>query len=291
MDRILTHFHSGKNRDTYRLPDGKLLVVASDRLSTHNVVHRTSINNKGKVLTALTVFWNLEVLQKAGIPTHIVAFGQKIYEYLPPECRRIADLHHRAIVVQERKPILKEFIWRWYLTGSLYKEYLKGNDPYGLNLPPGLPHMYRFSHPVFTPTEKSEDDEPCYSADVRTEYPAATARSLRAFRAISEHLLSRGVTLIDAKFEADADLMLDEWGNGDCCRMARTSDIKEGVAPPWLDKQVARDIAEHTWGDGEKVPLTFTSGEEFAIFEPYAVAVKLITGSTLIEYTNDVLDK
>ncbi|HEY0010543.1 MAG TPA: phosphoribosylaminoimidazolesuccinocarboxamide synthase [Candidatus Paceibacterota bacterium] len=289
LDSILPHFHSGKVRDTYLIPEHPALLVprASDRLSTHNRVHKSEVPLKGELLAALTVYWALEHFD--GIPTHLVAWGKKIYDYLPGAEYDPRE-HYRTCVVRRMYPDLYEFVHRDYLTGSLLKAYENGEDPYFLGLPPGLPSMHRFSRTVFTPTHKSEDDEPLDPQIVRDACPESTEVTLIAFSRMQAHLASRGITLIDAKFEAAGGVLIDEWGTGDCSRMARTSEVQEGRDPPWLDKEFLRREAEHAWGTGPRAPLEFPLEALKAGAARYHEAFEAITGMSLSEFQRSYMD-
>lgn len=251
----LNMVHSGKVREMYEIPGHKhlLLMLATDRISTHNVVHLSHIPRKGEVLTALTIFWDMK-LKTAGIATHVVAYGQDILDYVEIP----VDMLARCIVVIKAEPVHHELIFRNYLTGSLYhKEYKAGRDPYLLDLEPGLPLMHHFDEPIFTPTRKSVNDEPMDWRHVYRSNPKACDLAKDAFAVIQQHLAYRGITLIDGKFEASSEMLVDEFGTGDCCRMAYTSDMKEGVEPPFLDKEPIRICAKQMWGGGAEVPLEF----------------------------------
>lgn len=283
----LPHFHSGKVRDTYEIPGfpSLLLMVASDRISTHNVVHQTEILGKGELLTALMLFWKFTVL--GDFETHLLAYGREIYKYLPPG-EYPDDLHLRAIIIGRRPVHQKEFIYRDYLVGSLWELYKEGKDPYKLRLPAGLTRMHRFEETIFTPTEKSEHDEPLSHIVVSIDFKEATRVTRAAYQAIKAYLLGRGIVLMDAKFEASGGCLVDEWGTGDCCRMATVADVaesvKEGRDPRWLDKEEARQIALQKWKGGEKVPLSFTPYEVTRIAERYHEAFELITGVSLDQF-------
>jgi len=286
----LPHWHSGKVRNTYQIPNRKqlLLMVASDRLSTHNIVHLSPVPEKGELLTALSAFWLMGPL--GSISHHIVAWGRRIYKYLPQEHEYPLGLHHRAIVIHERKVTRIEFIFRNYLAGSLWRVYQKSEDPYRLRLRQGLPLMHRFSQPVFTPTEKSENDEPLPYGDVLGRAPAGVVATRRAFNIGTPYLAERGITLIDGKFEASGETLVDEWLNGDCCRMAWTKDVHEGEEPPWLDKEIARQIAMQKWGDGPKSPLEFSEHETNRIAAGYHTAFEAITNMTLSAFQKEHMD-
>lgn len=263
--------HQGKVRDTYALPvfaDGEstrelLLMVATNRVSTHNVVHESIVEKKGEVLTALSVYWMTTLLKREGIPHHMVACGKDIYKYLPKGIAYPEDLHLRAMVVKKLTMIPIEFIFRRHLTGSLFAAYARGEDPYGLQLQAGLPKMHRFKYPEFTPTDKSETDEPLRADEVYEQYGDAFYLAMNTFLLVGRYLAREGITLVDSKFELGVDYqgqvyLADEIATPDSSRFVMTTDIMEGEDPPWLDKQVLRDEAERTWEGGKKVPLRFS---------------------------------
>lgn len=285
----LQHLHSGKVRELYELPDPDLLLmVATDRVSTHNVLHASAIPKKGEVLTAQTVFFARHVL--AGIPTHIVAAGRRIWHYLPTSNRYPDDLHLRSYVIRKRIPHPREFIFRKRNAGSLWRALQTGSDPYGLNLPQGLPLMHEFSEPVFTPTQKSEHDEPVHFGETLQSYPNAVTLTGAAFGIMRTYLNRRGIELIDAKFEADEHMLLDEFGTGDCSRFALVSDLVSGKEPPWLDKEPVRQAAAEAWGSGPKSPLTFTAEAVEGFRDHYLRSFELITGRMLDSFQARDLD-
>lgn len=287
---LLEPFHSGKVRDTYLIPgDGNhLLMVASDRISTHNVVHKSLIPKKGEVLTALTIFWTLTAL--VGMPTHLVAYGRRIYDFLPSDLPYPPDLHLRAVVVKQKQVVPIELIWRAYLAGSLWRDYQMCRDHYGLKLPPKLKLMSKFPEPVFTPTLKSEHDEPIQHRDTRARHPKAVSITREAFDRISSYLRGKGVVLIDAKFEVSKDGLVDEWGTGDCARFALASEIQEGKEPAWLDKEMARQFASEMSGGKVTAPVTYTPDQIEQIIGRYMQAFELITDSSLSTFQKRYLD-
>jgi phosphoribosylaminoimidazole-succinocarboxamide synthase len=284
----LPHFHSGKVRDTYLIPDhpDMLLMVASDRISTHNVPHASTVPSKGELLTAQTIFWDNEL--GGQFDTHILEVGQGIYRFV----RRNPDdprLHLRAMVVRRVVPDPREFIWRSYLTGSLAAAYQDGKVPYGIKLPEGLLKMHRFDKPLFTPTRKSEKDEPVNAAYAWRQFNASALTTKRAYAAMQEHLVAQGIALIDAKFEASGGMLIDEWGTGDCCRFAWLRDIVEGQEPPWLDKEVFRQAAVRQWGTGPRVPLVFDESVTELGVRRYHEAFEAITGQSLADFQHEFL--
>jgi len=262
----LTLVHKGKVRETYEVPGRPdlLLVVATDRVSTHNMVHQSIVSDKGAVLTALTVHWLTEIFKD--LPHHLVAAGQEIYRYIPLRLREeVPNLESRAIIVRKLDMVFVEFILRRYMVGkgSLYRAYVDGYDPYGLRLPKGLPVMHRFDEPVFTPTDKSEEDRPLYREVVEKECPEASDLAKRLFELGEEHLASCGIALLDSKFEVGYSpkrqiAIADEILTPDSSRFADLEQVREGQDPSWLDKQLLRDAAESKWTGGEKYPVCFS---------------------------------
>lgn len=286
----LPHLYRGKGKDLYDIPGrpDSILQVCRHTLSTHNIVHATEVPPKGSLIAAQTLFMHLSVLD--GIPNHIQEFGRDIYGVLP-EGDYEPDLHHRAFVVRRARTPDTEFIIRSYLTGSLARALKKdGTDPYGLCLSPNLPLMFRFPQPVFTPTEKSKLDLPLRASVVQDRSPLETSLALKAFRQAQQYLHRRGLALIDAKFELVDGLLIDDWLNGDCSRIARLSDIYEGEEPPFLDKEIFRQIAVRKWGSGAHVPLTFSESEIEEGLRGYHEAFELITGMSLREFQKIYLD-
>jgi phosphoribosylaminoimidazole-succinocarboxamide synthase len=284
-------WHSGKVRDTADIPryPKLLLPVASDRISTNNVTHLSQIHGKGELLTAQMLFFALKVFNK-DIETHLVAWGKRIYEYLP-KAEYDSHLHYRAVVVRKRTMNQCEFIYRDCLAGSLYyKYYLNGLDPYGLKLPPGLPLMYRFPETIFTPTEKSDEDDPINYRKVEVSSPVACALTYDVFRQGRAYLAKKGITLIDSKSEAAKNVLADEWLTGDCSRMAWTNEIHEGEEPPWLDKEVFRQEAGRMWAGGKKTPLMFSDEAISKGIARYHEAFEAITGMTLSQFQKEYLD-
>ncbi len=294
--------YQGKTRDTFLgcWPKGMdrehrpLIIVASNRISTHNVVHQSLIPWKGEVLTALTIFWLKQVLESKGVRHHLVAYGKEIYDYLPGRRRDYpVDLHHYAIVVEPLKIIPIEFIRRMYMCGSFWKDfYSKGHaNPYGQRLPIGLKLMSRFDGEdgLFTPTDKSETDDPVEAAFVSGKYPDATELTREVFRLGRQHLNAVGLEGVDSKFEVgiDADgrvVLADEVWTGDSSRIANIDQIVEGKEPPWRDKQLARDEAERIWAGGKKVPLAFDAKVTGQLSTTYMVLLEQITELNLTQF-------
>ena len=286
--------HVGKVRETYDIGDGKLLVVASDRISTHNLVHKNTVPLKGAVLTALTVFWLedvlKEVLERTGMRSHIVAYGTEVYDHLPPPRESYAfDLHHRAIVVQKCTMIPVEFVVRGRLAGSLYAE--RRENPYGFEIPSGMRLMEPFAYPVLTPTEKSDTDDPLLTIEVKADYPSESDASCVVFDLIQRYLNKRGIEIVDTKLEwGFGGVLADEVATPDSSRFCDLDAVQIGKPPVWLDKQSVRDWAEAQWGEKEKAPLELPKSILSKLSNTYCSVFERIVGISLTEFQRNRLN-
>lgn len=297
IDVPLELFHRGKVRDTYLIPGfpDLLLVVVTDRMSTYNVTHLSEFPGKGYYLTAQTVFFLTMVLK--GIPTHLVASGAAILQYLPPAAYP-ADLVRRAIVVRRCEMVPLELIWRKHLVGSLAKALKHGTDPYGIGLSRDLPIMHEFDPPLFTPTRKSKDDEPMEAASVRESVPDVVELTRQVFETGSAFLKERGIVGIDSKFEVGTCLsgpyagrlvLADEAWTSDSSRFAFREDLLPGKEPQYPDKETARIYSLKNWGEGPRVPLRFTDEQIRHVMEGYRQLFERLTLSSLEDFQKELL--
>ena len=280
----------GKGKDLRGIPrrPDLALMLFRDSLSTHNVTHLTEIPGKGEIILAQTLFMALNCLN--GLPTHIVGFGRQIYEMLPdgpyPE-----DLHRKALVVRLLPQPQVEFVFRRHLAGSLLKALREdGTDPYALGLSGDLELMHRFPEFLLTPTEKSESDDPLWASDVEKSLPKDTEVARTAFSLAEAYLEQRGLVLVDAKFELSDGVIADDWLNGDCSRIVRARDIRLGEEPPFLDKEVFRQIAIRKWNGGKRVPLTFTKVEIAEGLGGYHEGFAAVTSLSLDDFREAYLE-
>lgn len=239
----LTHLHSGKVRDLYRTPEGLLLMVASDRMSAYDYVLDTPIPDKGRLLTALSVWW---FEQLAGVvPNHLISVDDPV---IRPEWQG------RAMLCRPLEMLPVECIARGYLAGSGLADYRVGGAICGIELPAGLTDGSRLPEPIFTPTTKApvgQHDEPMTYDDVVALVGAERAAQLRRITlAVYERgtvLAARaGILLADTKVEigvhADGRLVLaDEVLTPDSSRFWPASEWEPGHAQPSYDKQFVRD--------------------------------------------------
>lgn len=235
---------SGKVRDIYDLGD-RLLLVASDRISTYDVIHPTPIPDKGKVLTGISVFWFERFADL--VPNHLLSATDGV----PDEVRG------RAIVVRKLDMVPLEAVVRGYITGSGWEDYEATGEIAGIALPPGLRESERLPEPLFTPSTKAElgthDETVSLARAEEIVGDAAVVAQVRdaalaLYGAAAEHARARGVILADTKFEFgfDADGVLrvgDEVLTPDSSRFWPADGYEPGHGQPSFDKQYVRDWA------------------------------------------------
>ena len=266
------HLGSGKVRELYALDDERLLLVASDRISTFDVVLPTEIPDKGRVLTGLAAFWFART--RAITANHVLALRP---DGRSTECRRL-----------EMLPI--ECVVRGYLAGSGWKDYGKTGLVCGHRLPPGLRESDRLPEPIFTPATKAQSghDENITreqaAALVGTERFAEAERlSIALYRFAAAHALERGIIIADTKFEFGVDrdgrlVLGDEALTPDSSRFWPADQYAPGGAQPSYDKQYVRDYCEKIgWGKtypGPELPPEVVAGTR----RRYVEAFERLTG-------------
>jgi phosphoribosylaminoimidazole-succinocarboxamide synthase len=236
------HLVSGKVRELYRIDDQHLLFVATDRISAFDYILDTEIPDKGRILTAMSVFF-FDYLKT---PNHLA--GQ------PDDARIPEEVLGRALVVRELEMLPVECVARGYLTGSGLLDYQKTGKVSGIALPPGLVEASRFSQPLFTPATKAEQgahDENISFADVIDLVGTVRAnqlrdRTLEVYVQGADHALTRGVIIADTKFEFGVDahgnlVLADEVFTPDSSRYWAGADYKEGLVQASFDKQFVRN--------------------------------------------------
>ena len=240
----LNHLSSGKVRDIYAVGEDRLLLVASDRISTYDVVHPTPIPDKGKLLTGLTAFW----LERTGevCPNHLISFTE-----VPEEFRG------RAMLVERLEMVPVECVVRGYITGSGWKDYQATGAVCGIELPDGLRESDQLPEPIFTPATKAEVGDHDENVDFDRAAEIVGDRELleelrRLSIAIYElgaaHARERGIILADTKFEfgrrPDGTIVLgDEVMTPDSSRFWPADGYEPGRGQPSFDKQYVRDWA------------------------------------------------
>jgi phosphoribosylaminoimidazole-succinocarboxamide synthase len=275
----LPRIASGKVREIYEAPDQTLLLVASDRISTYDVVHPTPIPDKGKVLTGLSTFW-FERTQEI-LPNHLIS----VTDGVPGEARG------RAMLVRRLDMLSVECVVRGYITGSGWKDYQQTGSVCGIRLPDGLRESDQLPEPIFTPTTKAttgHDEAVDFEGAAeligdRTLAERVRDVSLELYRFAADHARERGIILADTKFElgldADGTLTLgDEVCTPDSSRFWPAAQYEPGRSQPSFDKQYVRDWASST-GWKRTPPAPAIPDEVVArTREKYVEAYERITG-------------
>jgi phosphoribosylaminoimidazole-succinocarboxamide synthase len=241
---------SGKVREMYDLGE-RLLMVASDRISTYDVVHPTPIPGKGQVLTGISVFWF--GLTSAIVPNHLVSATEGV----PGEVRG------RALAVRKLEMLPVECVVRGYLSGSGWNDYRRGGAVCGIELPAGLRESEQLPEPLFTPASKAEQGEHDENIDFEGAVRAIGDRgltervrdaSIGVYLRAAEHARERGIIVADTKFEfglaPDGTLVLgDEVLTPDSSRFWDAAAYEPGRAQGSFDKQFVRDWASASGWD------------------------------------------
>ena len=236
------HLASGKVRELYRVDDGHLLFVASDRISAYDYILESEIPDKGRVLTAMSVFF----FGQLTAPNHLAG---------PPDDERIPEeVLGRALLVAQLDMLPVEAVARGYLTGSGLIDYQKTGTVCGIGLPSGLVEASRFDEPLFTPATKAdlgEHDVNITFDDVVELIGAERAEQLRertlaTYVEGAEHALTKGIIVADTKFEFGVDArgeltLADEVFTPDSSRYWNADDYVEGQVQNSFDKQFVRN--------------------------------------------------
>ena len=280
----LTLLARGKVRDIYDLDD-KLLIVASDRLSAFDVVNPTPIPEKGRVLTALSVFWFSKFADLTA--THFITDQVEEMGHGLDAHRDI--LQGRAMLVRKTEPVLVECVVRGYLAGSGWREYRQSGTVCGITLPGGLVEADELPEPIFTPAVKAQsghDENISFGQAARLVGEAITTqlrdRSIAIYNAAREYARERGIVIADTKFEwgqVDGDLILiDEALTPDSSRFWPLDAYEPGGTQPSFDKQPVRDWLDAQ--DWDKTPPAPALPDDVvrATTERYVEALHRLTG-------------
>jgi phosphoribosylaminoimidazole-succinocarboxamide synthase len=279
---------SGKVRDLYARPDGRLLLVASDRISAFDVVLPTEIPDKGRVLTGLSRFWFART--ESIVPNHLLDV-------------RTDDplLKGRIMVCRTTQVVPIEAVVRGYLAGSGWKEYRERGTVCGSALPPGLRESGRLPEPIFTPATKAEQGEHDENIDIATMASLVgedlTARiaalSIALYRYAAGVAEQAGILLADTKFEFGVDtatgelLLIDEALTPDSSRFWDAAAYEPGRAQASFDKQFVRDWLEaQAWdktAPGPALPDDVVAGTRAR----YVEAFERITGASFERYLQE----
>jgi phosphoribosylaminoimidazole-succinocarboxamide synthase len=281
-------FSRGKVRDVYEVPGGKLLVVASDRLSAFDVVMAQGIPDKGTILTQLSVFWFN--FFRGVVPHHFLT--AKVEDY-PAGLQAFQDqLRGRSMLVDQAKPFPIECVVRGYLAGSGWKDYRATGAVCGVKLPAGLREASKLDQPVFTPATKAQSghDEniPWEKMVERIGSPAAEKLreySLALYSKARDYAEGRGILLADTKFEfglrGDEIILIDEALTPDSSRFWPRDGYEPGKPQPSFDKQFVRDYLESLHWNKQPPPPALPPEVVEKTSGKYREAYRLLTGNPL----------
>lgn len=278
MPDALVHVTSGKVRELYALDEERLLLVASDRISTFDVVLPTEIPDKGKVLTGLSAFWFAHT--RAVCSNHLIAVHA---DGRSSECQRVDMLPIECVV-------------RGYLAGSGWSDYRRSGEVCGHALPGGLLESERLPEPIFTPATKAQEGhDENITADQAAELigrerlAEVQSTALELYRFASEHAGERGIIIADTKFEFGLDangqlVLADEAFTPDSSRFWPADDYRPGGPQPSYDKQFVRDYCESLGWDkappGPELPEEIVAGTRARYVEVF----ELLTGTRFDDY-------
>jgi phosphoribosylaminoimidazole-succinocarboxamide synthase len=275
------HVASGKVREIYELDAERLLLVASDRISTFDVVLPTEIPDKGRVLTGLSAFWFTRT--EHIIPNHLLE--------LRPD--------GRATEVRKLEMLPIECVVRGYLAGSGWKDYLATGATSGHVLPTGLSESEKLPQPIFTPATKAKSG---HDENIAREQAAALVGAelldevegivTKLYRFASEHAAARGILIADTKFELGLDengslVLADEALTPDSSRFWPADEYEPGRPQASFDKQYVRDYCESLGWDktdpGPELPEAVVTGTRAR----YVQAFERLTGVPFDDYVAD----
>jgi phosphoribosylaminoimidazole-succinocarboxamide synthase len=274
------HLGSGKVRELYLLDEERILLVASDRISTFDVVLPTPVPDKGRVLTGLSAFWFARTREL--VPNHLLALRE---DGRTLECRRLRML-----------PV--EMVVRGYLAGSGWRDYQRDGSTCGHALPPGLREAERLPEPIVTPATKAATGHDENITEEEAEqlcegrYAEARAAALALYRFGEAHARERGILLADTKFELGLDreerlVLGDEALTPDSSRFWPAEGYAPGRPQPSFDKQYVRDWCEQTGWDksapGPELPEHVVAGTRAR----YVEAFERLTGIGFAGYLAD----
>jgi phosphoribosylaminoimidazole-succinocarboxamide synthase len=277
----------GKVRDVYAV-DGRLLIVATDRISAFDYILATGIPDKGRVLTQLSVFW-FDFLKDL-TPTHFLTANVDQYPAPLPQFR--GQLEGRSMLVKRARMVEVECVARGYLAGSGWKEYRQSGTVCGIRLPAGLKESDKLPEPIFTPATKAQtghDENVSFETVVNLAGSELAGKlrdlTLAIYRKAADYAAGRGVIIADTKFEfgfVDDELVLaDEVLTPDSSRFWPSETYRAGGAQPSYDKQYVRDYLESIHWD--KQPPAPGLPPEIAdrTSEKYKEAFRVLTGRAL----------
>ncbi|MFL5790535.1 MAG: phosphoribosylaminoimidazolesuccinocarboxamide synthase [Actinomycetota bacterium] len=282
----------GKVRDIFDAGNDRLLLVATDRISAFDVILPTPIPDKGRVLTACSLFWFDRLAPVIG--NHLISGDHELF---PPPYDEDPDLVGRATLARSADVIPMECVVRGYLVGSGWTQYRESGSVCGVRLPLHLEESSKLPEPIFTPTTKAAEghDLPLSPEEARDLvgtglYERLREVSITLYQRIFQRSFGAGVTVADTKFEFGFDretkelTLIDEVGTPDSSRFWPTESYAPGRPQPSFDKQYVRDWLDASGWDHEPPPPALPDDVVEATAEKYRDAYERISGETFDAY-------
>ena len=285
----LPHLYSGKVRDMYDAGEGRLLMVASDRMSAFDVIMEEPIPQKGRVLTAISSYW----FGALDAPSHLLSVDVDEVEGVTGDS--VEELRGRVRLCRRAEMLPIECIVRGYLSGSAWKEYRAEGTMHGTALPAGLEESSKLPEPVFTPSTKAtEGHDMNISFDAAVDLvgvemaEAARSLSLELYTAGAAIAAERGIIIADTKFELgliDGELVVaDEVMTPDSSRFWPVDEWRPGSTPPSFDKQPVRDYLDALDWDKQPPPPPLPPEVVAATSARYVEAYERISGRSIVDW-------
>jgi phosphoribosylaminoimidazole-succinocarboxamide synthase len=282
----------GKVRDLFDAGEDRLLLVATDRISAFDVILPTPIPDKGRVLTACSLFWFTRL--ESVIANHLISGDREVF---PPPYDQAPDLAGRATLARAADVIPMECVVRGYLAGSGWTQYREHGSVCGIRLPLDLKESAKLPEPIFTPTTKAAEghDLPLTPADARELvgtglYERLREVSITLYQRIAQRTLGAGVIVADTKFEFGFDretkelTLIDEVGTPDSSRFWPVDGYEPGRPQPSFDKQYVRDWLDASGWDHEPPPPALPDDVVETTAAKYREAYERISGETFDTY-------
>jgi phosphoribosylaminoimidazole-succinocarboxamide synthase len=282
----------GKVRDIFEAGEGRLLLVATDRISAFDVVLPTPIPDKGRVLTACSLFWYDRVADI--VTNHLVTADAASF---PPPFDADPELAGRAMLVRKARVVPMECVVRGYLTGSGWSQYRESGAVCGIALPEGLTDSSRLPASIFTPTTKASEghDLPLTPDEARDLvgiglYERLREVSIAVYERIAVTAAERGIIVADTKFEFGFDedsaelTLIDEVGTPDSSRFWPSDVYEPGRPQPSFDKQFVRDWLDASGWDHDPPAPELPGGVVEATAARYREAYERLSGESFDRY-------
>jgi phosphoribosylaminoimidazole-succinocarboxamide synthase len=282
----LPHLYSGKVRDIYDAGEGRLLLVTSDRMSAFDVVMNEPIDDKGRVLTAMSAFWFEHFADV--VPSHLISTDVADL----PAGAQLPELAGRVMLCHRAEMLPIECIVRGYITGSAWKEYRTEGTMHGTKLAEGLLESSALPEPVFTPSTKAaegHDENISFAQAVELvgEDMATRARDvcIELYTRGAAWARERGIIIADTKFElgmVGGELVVaDEVLTPDSSRFWPADRWEPGSTPPSFDKQPLRDYLDGLDWNKQPPPPPLPAEVVLATRDRYVEGYERITGRDL----------